>query len=138
MKSEKWAIYFILTFILIVASFNIIGSLTMLILEKKKDILVLQSLGAGPSLIRKIFFFEGWMISIIGGIIGITAGGLICWLQQKYGIIKLKGSGSFIIDAYPVNIQFTDILLVFVIVLLIGVIAALIPSRYITRKNLSF
>lgn len=138
MKSEKWAIYFILTFILIVASFNIIGSSTMLILEKKKDIAVLQSLGANQKLIRRIFFFEGWIISIIGGILGLILGSAICWAQQTYGIIKLQGSGAFIIDSYPVNLIFSDILIVFLIVLLIGMIAAIVPSRYITRKYFSF
>jgi lipoprotein-releasing system permease protein len=134
MKSEKWAIYFILSFILIIASFNMIGSITLLIIEKKKDIGILQSLGATMKNIRKIFLFEGWLISILGAIFGIIVGLIISWMQQTYGLLKLKGSGSFIIDAYPVEIRFFDTIIVFIIVLTIGFIASYIPSRYITDK----
>jgi lipoprotein-releasing system permease protein len=136
MKSEKWAIFFILTFILIVASFNIIGSLTMLILDKKEDINTLQSLGASNQLTRKIFLLEGWMISILGAIIGLIIGSLIAWLQAKYGLIRLNSSGSFIIDAYPVVYKFSDVLKIFITVLLIGFLAAWYPVRYISRKFL--
>lgn len=135
MRSEKWAIYFILTFILIVASFNLIGSLTMLIIEKKKDIFTLQSMGANTSLIRKIFFFEGWMITIVGAITGLIFGLFICWAQETYGLVKLQGSGSFIIDAYPVAVNLFDVLIVIIIVLAIGSIAAWVPARYITKKH---
>ncbi|MFC2137597.1 FtsX-like permease family protein [Bacteroidota bacterium] len=135
MKSEKWAIYFILTFILIVASFNLIGSLTMLIIEKKKDIYTLQSMGANTNLIRKIFFFEGWMITLVGALIGLTFGLLICWAQETFGIIKLQGSGSFVIDAYPVIVNLFDVVIVMTIVLAIGSVAAWVPARYITRKH---
>ncbi len=138
MKSEKWAIYFILTFILIVASFNLIGSLTMLIIEKKKDIYTLQSMGANTYLIRKIFFFEGWMITIVGAIIGLISGLFICWAQETFGLIKLHGSGSFIIDAYPVNVHFIDVFTVMMIVLIIGSIAAWVPARYITKSHFVF
>ena len=137
MRSEKWAIYFILTFILIVALFNLIGSLTMLIIEKKKDIFTLQSLGANTNLIRKIFFFEGWMITIVGAIIGLIFGLFICWAQETFGLIKLQGSGSFIIEAYPVAINLFDIVIVMAIVLAIGSIAAWIPARFITKKHFS-
>jgi lipoprotein-releasing system permease protein len=136
MKSEKWAIFFILTFILIVASFNIIGSLTMLILDKKEDINTLRSLGASNKLIRKIFLLEGWMISILGAIFGLIIGSLIAWLQAKYGFIKLNSSGSFIIDAYPVVYKFPDVIKIFTTVLLIGLLAAWYPVRYISRKFL--
>lgn len=136
MKSEKWAIFFILTFILIVASFNIIGSLTMLILDKKEDINTLQSLGASNQLIRKIFLLEGWMISILGAIIGLIIGSVIAWLQAEYGLIKLNSSGSFIIDAYPVIYKLSDVLKIFITVLLIGFLAAWYPIRYISRKFL--
>ncbi len=91
MRSERLAIFFILTLILIIASFNIIGSLTMLIIEKERDIEILKSLGANNNLIRKIFIFEGWLISIIGAFIGLLLGFLVCWLQQKYGFVKLQG-----------------------------------------------
>lgn len=134
MKSEKWAIFFILTFILIIASFNIIGSLTMLILDKKADIDTLDSLGASVRLIKRIFLLEGWMISITGAIIGLILGSVISWLQQEYGIIKLSGSGSFIIDAYPVVYQFSDVIKVFITVIGIGFLAAWLPVRYISRQ----
>jgi len=136
MKYEKWAIFMILTFILMIASFNIIGSLSMLIIEKKKDIGTLNSLGADRQLIRRIFLFEGTMISIFGAILGLIIGICICLLQIKYGFVKLQGSGSFIINSYPVSIKATDILLIFVTVLLIGYIAAWYPVRYIIKRYL--
>jgi lipoprotein-releasing system permease protein len=134
MKAEKWAIFFILSFILIIASFNIIGSLTMLILDKQGDIDTLDSLGASASLIKRIFLIEGWLISLTGAFIGIILGSLISWLQQEYGIIKLTGSGSFIIDAYPVVFQFMDVVMVFFTVLGIGFLAAWLPVRYLSRQ----
>jgi lipoprotein-releasing system permease protein len=134
MRTEKWAIFLILGFILMVASFNIIGSLTMLIIEKKKDIAVLKSLGAGEKLIRRVFLFEGWMISVVGAVAGLLLGLAICLVQMEFGIIKLYGSGAFIIDAYPVELQLPDFFYVFFTVLLIGLFAALIPVRYITRR----
>jgi len=137
MRSEKWAIFLILTFILIIASFNIIGSLSMLIIEKKKDILTLRNMGAGNSLIKKIFLVEGWLISVIGSLTGLILGTTISWLQQRFGLIKLTGSGSFIIDAYPVQIEVIDILLIWVTVLMIGFLAARYPVRQISRKYLS-
>lgn len=137
MKTEKWAIFFILTFILIVASFNIIGSLTMLIIEKKKDISIIRSMGADLNHIRKIFLYEGWMISILGALAGLVIGVFICWLQQSFGLIRLQGSGSFVIDSYPVKMVFSDFLMVFITVLAIGYFAAWYPVRYITRKFLT-
>ncbi len=137
MQSEKWAIFLILAFILVVASFNIIGSITMLIIEKKKDIAVLKSLGATEGLIRRIFMFEGWMISVVGAAAGLLLGLAICVVQMEFGVVKLYGSGAFIIDAYPVELQFTDFMYVFLTVLLIGFFAALVPVRYITRRFFS-
>ncbi len=136
MKTEKWAIFFILTFILIVASFNVIGSLTMLIIEKKKDISVLRSMGTEMQQIRKIFLYEGWLISLTGAIIGLMLGILITWIQQRFGIIRLQGSGSFVIDTYPVKIVPGDFLLVLFTVIGIGYVAAWYPVRYISRKFL--
>ncbi|HDR89629.1 MAG TPA: ABC transporter permease [Bacteroidetes bacterium] len=136
MRSEKWAIFMILAFILLVASFNIIGSLTMLILDKKKDIAILQSLGTEMSRIRKIFFIEGWLISAGGATVGLILGGIICWIQQTFGLIRLKGSGSFVVDTYPVDMLWTDFIFVFLTVLLIGFFAAWYPVRYITRRYL--
>ena len=134
MKSEKWAIFLILSFILLVASFNIIGSLTMLILEKKKDVAILRSLGADNALIRKIFLLEGWLISFVGALVGIFLGALIGYLQQEFGFVKLSGGGEFIIDAYPVQMQLRDIAGVFATVLFIGFLAAWYPVRYISGK----
>jgi len=134
MQSEKWAIFLILTFILIIASFNIIGSLSMLIIEKKKDIETLRNLGANLKLIRKIFLLEGWMISILGAISGLILGSIICTLQQQFGLVKIQGGESFVIDTYPVSMEIPDFLFVFLTVLLIGYLAAWYPVRYITRK----
>lgn len=136
MKAERLAIFVILTFILIIASFNIIGSLTMLIIEKKRDIDILKSLGADNQLIRRIFIYEGWMISFIGTAIGLIIGFLICAAQQQFGIVKLAGE-SLLIDAYPVRMKPTDFLIVAVTVLTIGYWAAWYPVRYLSRKYLS-
>jgi len=134
MQSEKWAIFLILTFILLIASFNIIGSLSMLIIEKKKDIETLRNLGANLRLIRKIFLLEGWMISIFGALFGLILGSLICFLQQQFGLVKIQGGESFVIDTYPISMEFLDFLFVFLTVLIIGFFAAWYPVRYITRK----
>lgn len=135
MQSEKWAIFMILIFILLIASFNIIASITMLIIDKRNDISILRSMGADDSDIRRIFFIEGLGISLVGAIIGLFVGGIICWLQMTYGFVKLgDGTGSFIIDAYPVAIHIIDILWSFVAVMLIGLFAAWMPVRYVTRK----
>ncbi len=135
MRSERLAIFFILTLIIIIASFNIIGSLTMLIIEKERDIGILKSLGADNNLIRKIFIFEGWLISIIGAIAGIILGFLVCWVQQTFGIVKLP-SDTLIMDHYPVIMKFRDFIIVPATVLLIGYWAAWYPVRYLTKKYL--
>jgi lipoprotein-releasing system permease protein len=135
MRSERLAIFFILTLILVIASFNIIGSLTMLIIEKERDIEILKSLGADNDLIRKIFIFEGWLISIIGAFIGIILGFLICWLQQTFGLVKLQ-TETLIMDAYPVVLKLKDFIIVPATVLMIGYWAAWYPVRYLTRKFL--
>jgi len=136
MRSERLAIFFILTLILIIASFNIIGSLTMLIIEKERDIEILKSLGADNNLIRKIFIFEGWMISIIGAFSGIVLGFIVCWLQQTYGLVKLN-SQSLIMDSYPVVMKIKDFIIVPGTVLLIGYWAAWYPVRFLTKKYLN-
>jgi lipoprotein-releasing system permease protein len=136
MRSERLAIFFILTLILIIASFNIIGSLTMLIIEKERDIEILKSLGADNNLIRKIFIFEGWLISIIGAFSGMILGFFICWLQQTYGLVKLQ-SESLIMDSYPVVLKIKDFIIVPVTVLLIGYWAAWYPVRFLTKKYLN-
>ena len=136
MKSERLAIFFILTLILIIASFNIIGSLTMLIIEKERDIEILKSLGADNGLIRKIFIFEGWLISIIGALSGIIMGFVICWLQHHFGFVKLH-SESLIMDSYPVVMKGKDFIIVPGTVLLIGYWAAWYPVRFLTKKFLN-
>jgi lipoprotein-releasing system permease protein len=136
MRSERLAIFFILTLILIIASFNIIGSLTMLIIEKERDIEILKSLGADNNLIRKIFIFEGWLISIIGAVTGIILGFIICWLQETYGLVKLQ-SDSLIMDSYPVVMKIKDFIIVPGTVLLIGYWAAWYPVRFLTKKFLN-
>ena len=135
MESEKWAAYLILVFILIIASFNLLGSLSMLIIDKSNDIFILRSMGANSETIEKIFLFEGWMISIIGAFVGTLLGVFICWLQIKFEIVTLPGS-SFVISAYPVKIIFTDIILVLGVVLLIGFLAAWYPVKFISQKYL--
>ena len=135
MRSERLAIFFILTLIIIIASFNIIGSLTMLIIEKERDIEILKSLGADNTLIKKIFIFEGWMISIFGALAGLILGFIICWLQQTYGLVKLN-SESLIMTSYPVIMKLKDFIIVPLTVLAIGYWAAWYPVRYLTKKYL--
>jgi lipoprotein-releasing system permease protein len=135
MRSERLAIFFILTLIIIIASFNIIGSLTMLIIEKERDIEILKSLGADNDLIRKIFIFEGWLISIIGALAGLVLGFIICWLQERYGLIKLN-SETLLMQSYPVVLKLKDFIVVPFTVLLIGYWAAWYPVRFLTKKYL--
>jgi lipoprotein-releasing system permease protein len=134
MKTEKVAIALILGLILFIASFNIIGSLSMLIIDKRKDVETLRSLGADNGLIQKIFMAEGLLISLAGTFIGTVFGLLICWIQIYFEPVKLRGIGTFIIDAYPVDVQFLDISLILVVVLLMGYLAARFPVRFITRR----
>ncbi|WP_183562065.1 FtsX-like permease family protein [Mucilaginibacter sp. SP1R1] len=125
---ERWAVYMILTFVLIIAIFNIIGSLTMLVIDKRKDIAILSSLGANKQTIQGIFFFEGMMISLIGCFAGIILGLAFCLLQQHYGLIKM-GAAMSVIDAYPVDLKIADFGLVFLTVGAISIIAAGISAR---------
>lgn len=134
MKSEKWAIFLILAFILVIATFNIIGSLTMLIIDKKKDIGILMNMGADIDMIRKIFLIEGILIASVGAFSGITLGAIICWLQQTFGLVKLQGAGSFVIEAYPVQMQLSDFIYVLITVLVIGFIAAWFPAKQLVKK----
>ena len=136
MQVEKWMTFLILTFILVIALFNVVGSLSMLMIEKQEDVKTLRNMGADDRLIRRIFLLEGWMISGIGALAGIVIGVLLCLLQQTFGFIKLgESSGAFIIDAYPVRVVPMDILAVFVTVLAIGFLAAWYPVRYLCDKT---
>ncbi len=135
MKIEKFIAYIFLTFILAVACFNIIGSLSMLIIDKKNDVVTLRNMGASDKQIVRIFLFEGRMISAIGAVVGISIGLLLCWLQQVYGFVSLgRSSGSFIVDAYPVSVHPEDIILVFITVLAVGFISVWYPVRYFAKR----
>lgn len=133
MKSEKWAVFMILSFILMISIFNVIGSLTMLIIEKKKDINILRSMGASEQLIQHIFILEGIFISMIGAIGGLILGLLVCWAQIQFELIKLNSGGNYIVQSYPVEVQPVDVLSVFLVVGTIGLLAAWIPVRKIIR-----
>lgn len=134
-RIEKWMTYLILSFILMIALFNVIGSLSMLILEKKKDTLTLSQLGANRLMIRKIFLTEGRLIAFSGAILGILAGSLLCLLQQRFGLLKLGGGGNYIVDAYPVQLQLRDVLLVFLTTLIVSLPATWWPVQLYFRKN---
>jgi lipoprotein-releasing system permease protein len=134
MRSEKFAIGLILSLILVIASFNIIGSLSMLIIDKRKDVETLRSLGADNKTIQQIFMAEGLLISFAGTIIGAALGLAICWLQIQSKLVKLQGTGGFIIDAYPVDIQPFDIAGILLLVVVIAYLAARFPVRIITER----
>lgn len=135
MQVEKWMTFLILCFILAIALFNVVGSLSMLMIEKQADAATLRSLGADEALIRRIFLFEGWLIAGCGALIGIGLGLLLCLLQEHFGLIRLgESGGTFIIDAYPVRVELSDLLTVFATVLAIGFLAAWYPVHYLGRK----
>ena len=137
MKVEKLIAYVFLTFILMIACFNIIGSLSMLIIDKKEDVVTLRNLGATDHQITRIFLFEGRMISAIGAILGVLIGLLLCWLQQQYGIVRLGSSeGSFVVDAYPVSVHPWDIVLIIITVIAVGFLSVWYPVRYFSRRLL--
>ena len=137
MSIEKMIAYIFLTFILVVACFNIIGSLSMLIIDKKDDVVTLRNLGASDKQITRVFLFEGRMISAIGAIIGIGLGLLLCLLQQQYGFVRLgDAEGSFIVDAYPVSVHYMDVAIIFVTVLAVGWLAVWYPVRYLSKRLL--
>lgn len=138
MKIEKLIAYIFLTFILMVACFNIIGSLSMLIIDKKDDVVTLRNLGASDKQIVRIFLFEGRIISAIGAVIGIVIGLLLCWAQQQFGLVALgSASGSFIINAYPVSVHPEDIILIFITVLVVGFLSVWYPVRYFAKRLLA-
>ena len=136
MEIEKLISYLFLTFILMIACFNVIGSLSMLIIDKKNDVNTLRNLGASDAQIVKIFLFEGRMISFIGAIAGVLIGLALCLIQQEYGVISLGQSGSFIVDAYPVSVHAWDVIAVFVTVLVVGFLSVWYPVRYLSRRLL--
>jgi lipoprotein-releasing system permease protein len=138
LKSEKTAIFFILLFILILSSFNLIGSLSILIVEKRKDIGILTSMGADLKLIKSIFFTEGILITVFGSIIGLITGFMILLLQENYGLLQLgSGDGDFVISSYPVKMLLSDFIYVFLTVLAIGFFATIYPVNYLSKRLIS-
>jgi len=131
---EKWVTFLMLCFIMLIAIFNVTGSLSMLIIEKQADVLTLRNMGADNRLISRIFLFEGWMISIVGGIVGTILGVLLCLGQQHFGWLKLGTGANFAVDAYPVTVVFSDLLFVLFTVLATGFLAVLYPVRYLANK----
>jgi len=137
MKIEKLMAYIFLTFILMIACFNIIGSLSMLIIDKKDDVVTLRNLGASDKQIVHIFLFEGRMISAIGAVIGIILGLALCWAQQTFGLVKLgSSSASFVVNAYPVSVHPEDVILIFITVLVVGFLSVWYPVRYFAKRLL--
>ena len=137
MQVEKVLAYLFLSFILVVACFNIIGSLSMLIIEKKKDVQTLRNLGATDRTLTRVFLFEGRMISALGAVVGILLGLLLCWLQQEFGLVPMgDSSGTFVVNAYPVSVHYSDVLIVFITVLAVGWAAAWYPVRYMSSRLL--
>ena len=137
MEIEKLVSYLLMTFILMIACFNVIGSLSMLILDKKDDVVTLRSLGASDKMISRIFLFEGRLISLFGALSGIILGLILCFIQDKFGIITLGGgNGTFVVDAYPVSVHVWDIVLVFVTVLAVGFLSVWYPVRYLSKRLL--
>ena len=136
LKSEKTVVFLILIFILLIASFNIIGSIAMLILDKEHDIFILKSIGILNKSVKQIYIFEGWLISQTGIIIGIILGTIVVWLQQKYGFVELGGANSFVVAAYPVKFKFFDLVLVYFTVSVIGFVASYLPVFYVFKNRI--
>jgi lipoprotein-releasing system permease protein len=136
MSTEKWVIYVVLTLILAVAAFNMVGALTMLVWEKQKDIHVLKALGASDRLIRRIFLSEGILLALMGGLGGILLAVIICALQVKYKLIPIQG-GSFLIDYYPVKLVATDFLLVLSTIIIVALLASWLPARKAAAQPIS-
>ena len=134
MQVEKLISYVFLTFILLVACFNIIGSLSMLIIEKRDNMNTLRSFGADNKMISNIFVFEGVIVSLAGAVVGVLFGLLICFAQQEFGLISTGGSGDFIMDSYPMRVMWSDVAAVFVTVLVTGVVAVWLPVRLLTKR----
>lgn len=139
MEVEKLISYLFLSFILLIACFNVIGSLSMLIIDKRADVLTLRNLGADNNIITRIFLFEGWLISFMGALMGVALGLMLCLIQQEFGVMALGSgttAGAFVVDAYPVSVHIGDVVLVLVTVLLISFIAVQYPVRYLSQRLL--
>ena len=137
MEVEKLISYLFLTFILLIACFNVIGSLSILIIDKRDDVVTLRNLGAGNRMVARIFLFEGCLISFLGALTGVVLGVSLCLLQQEFGFIALgsgDSAGAFVVDAYPVSVHFSDVLLVLVTVLIVSFLSVQYPVRYLCKK----
>ena len=137
MRSEKWAVYVILTFILVLATFNVVGSLSLLMIDKRKDTEILKAMGADSRLIQRIFMHEGLLISVAGGIIGLLLGIVVVLLQERFGFVKFGSGGNYIVDAYPVLLKLKDVLLIFATILVVGCTSAFLTVRHAMRKSQS-
>ena len=135
MRSEKWAVYVILTFILVLATFNVVGSLSMLMIDKRKDTGILKAMGADNRLIQRIFMNEGLLIAVAGGIIGLLLGIVLVLLQQRFGFVKFGNGGNYIVDAYPVLLKLKDVLLIFATILAVGCTSAFLTVRHAMRQR---
>lgn len=136
MHSEKWAVYAILTFILILATFNVVGSLSMLMIDKRKDTEILKAMGADKKFIHRVFMNEGLLISVAGGIIGLILGILVVLLQQRFGFVKFgSGGGNYIVDAYPVLLKMKDVFIIFATILAVGCTSAFLTVRHAMKKE---
>jgi lipoprotein-releasing system permease protein len=135
MRVEKWVIFAILALILAVASFNMIGALTMLVMEKQKDIQVLKAMGSPKSQIQKIFLTEGVMLALIGTILGFLIAALLCWAQVKYHLVPLQGD-SFVVEYYPVKMQLKDFGLVLATVLVVALLASWFPANKAANESI--
>ena len=135
MRSEKWAVYVILTFILILATFNVVGSLSMLMIDKRKDTEILKAMGADNRLIKRIFMNEGMLIAVAGGIIGLLLGIIVVLLQQEFGFVKFGTGGNYVVDAYPVQLKLKEVLLTFATILVVGGTSAYLTVRHAMRQR---
>jgi ABC-type lipoprotein release transport system permease subunit len=135
MKIEKFIAYLILSFIIMIAVFNVIGTLSLLIFEKRESIKTLRSMGADRTLINRIFIFEGWFISLAGAILGIVLGIILIWLQQTFGIVRFGTNGNYVVDAYPVLLKSLDVIIVFITVSVMGLFAAWYPVKALVKKH---
>jgi ABC-type lipoprotein release transport system permease subunit len=133
-RSEKLAVYLILSFILLIAAFNLVGSLTMIAIEKKRDMAILKSMGASAQLVRRIFLVQGTLVALIGAVLGLGLGSLVGWLQQTFGFISIGSGETFVLDAYPVAFQSLDFVSIFLTVMVLGFLAALYPANVAARR----
>ena len=138
MRTEKWAVYFILTFIFIIAAFNMIGSIAMLVIDKKKDIGILRSLGASEKSVRNIFFIQGILQTLVSIAVGFTLATLLCFLQMHFGLITIPGEGTFVVTAYPIALEWRDYVSVFLTVFIVGCIASWFPAYMAARQRWLF